>query len=145
MYFTTSNRGLSLSVAFGFWVGSLLGWGVWLGIVCDRATEVHKRDLLDFVLKIPNINLLNQARIALFLRGLLWMIPALLPFYFYLIVSFLSVISTSIILAMMWIVCCEVSRFLPITKMPSGAWEWQEILFGACQGLALIFIIGGYI
>ncbi len=134
----------SSMIAFGFWVGSLDGWGKWIGEITnpDGYTQHEKEGLFGAAQwigqKLSPQNYYRECLISLTIRGIQWAILPAIGFIY---------MGSSIIESVVFIIALGVGMpvsYVLATKWFKSGWESGEVIYGAMQGLGIyLMILGG--
>ena len=145
IYLYTSNINLAILLALGFYIGAADGWGKWIGTITDKVNIDYEKEgiggVITYISSTTEKDFLHRAYVALALRGAQWYILPMLVLHYAGYISILNAVLISFILGAVWVYVCDKAKTLPIYRMPNCAWEWQELINGGIQGLALLLIL----
>lgn len=148
------------ALAFGvlFVAGESYAWGKWIGFLVDYENK-HEPEYDSKVGKgFPYIHYIADAlapetrnyklycQIALAIRGLVWFAPMYALLGYAGLISFIEVVSISVVLAVGFPYACYIGRRwdyaykFGVLEFKRG-WENQEIAYGAIQGIALWYVV----
>lgn len=152
-FYLFSNPYVAVLMALGYYAGESMGWGAWVGTLTthryeysdDTPPEGSKEGIHWLASKIvdPYKNWYRYSQVALTIRGIYWWTPVLLPLYF---VSFpvTYILVAILLLGITFPLACEIGYHTTKYwnfKFMSGAWEHQEVWYGAFQDIILFCLI----
>ena len=150
------------ALAFGvlFIAGESYAWGKWIGFLVDYENK-HEPEYDSKVGKgFPYIHYISNyivderidykryCQTALAIRGLVWFAPMYALLGYAGLISFIEVVSISMVLAIGFPVACYIGRRwnynnkICVLEFKRG-WENQEVVYGVIQGIVLWYVVLG--
>nr|DAN69591.1 MAG TPA: hypothetical protein [Caudoviricetes sp.] len=140
------NFYLAIICGLGYLLGEAKGWGVWVGALTSHGAdkgESESRGIEALAGRfIPRAHWIAFCRVCLFIRGLIWWLPVLVPLAF---VGIYGAPLFAVLLAVGFPLACELGyrtnfRFRLKRLEIESAWARQELLYGAMQDIVFLVL-----
>tara|TARA_R110002050_G_scaffold57423_3_gene128957 strand:+ start:98235 stop:98771 length:537 start_codon:yes stop_codon:yes gene_type:complete len=143
----TGNLYIAIAVGIGYGLGEAPGWGEWIGglirqdgMFDPNDIEGEKYGIYQLASLIADRGTVLYDIIALMLRGLLWWVPALLPFAWLVdgMTVFFAILFLAVSFPMSVLIGRECRFTFPLVTTP---WKRAEVIYGGAQDLVLIGLL----
>ena len=147
--YVTKNPYVGSAMAIGYLAGESRGWGEWIGGILRQGAAyiITKRNgdtngIQWLATRFTELDSQNYFRVALFIRGIYWWLPALIPLAF--VINPFVVVSSILVLALGFPASVLLANHFKPEFNTTERWSLAENYYGGLQDVILIGLIGVY-